>query len=382
MNGMLSLIIPTYNRPHFLKRLLRYFQQQEFPYRIVVADSSSAPACDANLSIVASLRNNLSIRYEKYPFEIHLALKIAQALSGVDSKYAVICADDDFLVPKAIELCVRFLEANSDYSIAHGRAVRLKYKSIETRGDHNDLRINAYPQCDIGHNDPGVRLQKHLANYSATFYSVHRRSDLMRNMQLSYDNSIDCRFGEVLPSCLSIIQGKAKRLDILYMVRQSVRDSTKMAIARPSWPLLFTSDDFSKSYVQFRDCLAEELMSTNDLSMMETKDIVNHAFLSFMAQMLYINNIGQFTWRPRDVFNQAAQHIRQGIKILPAAARFAVFGRQFVDVLRSPHEVFRKLRCEQKLPLIKPGSRFRTDFMPIYKHVMHYPNGCNTYDRK
>lgn len=379
---MLSLIIPTYNRPHFLKRLLRYFQQQEFPYRIAVADSSSAPACDANLSIVASLKDDQSIHYEKYPPEINPFLKIAQALSGVDSKYAVICADDDFLVPKAIELCVHFLESNPDYSIAHGHAARLEHKSIENHGGHHDLRIHTYPQCDIGQNDPRVRLQKHLEDYSPTFYSVHRRSDLMRNMQLSYDNSSDCRFGEVLPSCLSLIQGRAKRLNILYMVRQITHDSTTTSMARPSWPSLFTSDNFSRVYVKFRDCLAEELMSTKDLSMMETKDIVNHAFLSFMAQMLYINNIGQFAWRPRDVFNQAARHIGQGIKMLPAAARFAVFGRQFVDVVRSPHEVFRKLRCEQKLPLMKPGSRFRTDFMPIYKHVMHYPNGCDTYDRK
>lgn len=364
-------MIPTYNRPHFLKRLLLYYQEQKFPYTIVVADSGFAPSCEANQNVVAFLRNTLSINYEIYHPDMSLPLKIAQALNTVNSKYAVICADDDFIVPKSIELCVRFLEANADYSIAHGHALRLFSYASANHDEHHSLRIETYPQCIIDFNDPRLRLQKHLKDYTATFYSVHRRSDLIHNMQVCHDNTADIRFGELLPSCLSLIQGKSKRLDILYMVRQVIPDSLAGKGKRLSWLDLLTSDDFSQRYTQFRNCLVKELENVMDLPATEAKDAVNHAFLAFVALMLYASNIGPCTWEGQDVWKRAIQRIWRVIQILPAAARSAIIERKLVVMGQSPRETYNKLRLEHELT----DYPFYADLQPIYEHVMHYPNG-------
>jgi glycosyltransferase domain-containing protein len=373
MSHECSIVIPTYNRPHFLKRLLRYYVEQKSPNTIVVADSSFAPSCEANRDIVTSLCNTLSINYAIYQPDISLPLKIARALDTVETKYAVVCADDDFIVPESIELCVRFLEANADYSIAHGHALRIFTYGSANHDEHHSLRIETYPQCTIEFNDPRLRLQKHLKEYTATFYSVHRRSDLIHNMQTCHDKTADIRFGELLPSCLSLIQGKAKRLDILYMVRQVIPDSLAGKGKRLSWLDFLTSDDFSQRYTQFSNCLGEELENVMDLPATEAKDAVNHAFLAFLALMLYAGNIGPCTWEGQNARKRAIQQIWRVIQILPAAARSAIIDRKLVAMGQSPREAYKKLRLERELT----GSPFRDDLLPIYEHVMRYPNGIH-----
>jgi len=370
---MISLIIPTYNRPHFLGRVLHYYRELNFRYTIVVADASSAPACEVNQKIVASVSDVLSTHYKLYPPDINVFLKIAQALDMVDSKYAVLCADDDFIVPSAMEQCIRFLEANPDYSIAHGHAALIVSQSSAQSDSHHGLRSHTYRQRTIAFDDPQFRLQNHLMDYTATFFSVHRRSDLTRNMQLASDNTIDYRFGELLPSCLSLIQGKAKCLDILYMVRQSIPDSTaRKAI---SWLALLTSDDFSQRLAQFCNCLAEELAGVTGMPILEARDAVSHAFAPYLAR----ERKSIAPERSLSTFEQTVQHAWRVIRVLPIAARSALLDRQMVAMARSPREAYRKLRHNQDDmsidKLLDPRSPFHADFLPIYEHVRRYPDG-------
>ena len=376
---MISLIIPTFNRPHFLGRLLRYYRELNFPHMIVVADASFAPACQANQNVVASLRDVLNIGYELWRPDIHPYSKIAQALEMVNSKYAVICGDDDFIVPRAIEQCVCFLEANPDYSVAHGRAATIVPQSGAYGDSHHGLRTYTYRQRTIDFDDPRLRLQNHLVEYAPTFYSVHRRPDLIRNMQFACKNTIDYRFGELLPSCLSLIQGKARCLDILYLVRQSNPDSTSKKTI--SWPALLTSDDFSQRLAQFHNCLAEELAGVTGMPITEAKDAVNSAFLPYLARLRRSKAPGPSP----SPFEQTVQRVWRVIQILPAAAGSALLDRQLVAMARSPREAYRQLHRERARAarqddmsidkLLDPQAPFHADFLPIYEHVGRYPNG-------
>lgn len=371
---MISLIIPTYNRPQFLARLLRYYRELNFPYTIVVADSSSAPACEANQNTVASLRDVLSIHYELYRPDISAALKIAQALATVDTEYAVLCADKDFLVPRAIEQCAHYLDANPDYSVARGLAAIIK--SVETPSGRR-IFSRSYSQRTIDWDEAGIRLQDQLQNYTPTFYSVHRRLELMRNMQLTVDNTVDLRFGELLPSCLSVIQGKVRGLDVLCMVRQSHPDysTSRKTIG---WLALLTSDDFSQRLAQFRNCLAEELAVVTGMPMAEANDTVNHAFAPFLARL-------KAPAPGPSPFEQPMQRVWRVIQILPAAARSALLDHQLVAMIRSPREAYRQLQRERARAagqddmsidnLLSPHSPFHVDFLPIYEQVRRYPDG-------
>jgi len=367
---MISIVIPTYNRPHFLARLLQYYRSVGFAHPIVVADSSSPPEIEANGRCVASLQGELDVRHEVFPPSIYFPLKVAQVLATVDTEYAVLCADKDFLVPRAIEQCARYLEVNPDYSVAHGRAAVIQ--SVETSSGRRILS-RSYPQRTLEGDEPQIRLQDHIQNYTATFYSVHRRLELLRNMQLTADNTVDLRFSELLSSCLSVIQGKAKCLDVLYMVRQGHPDySTARTIP---WSTVLTSDDFSQRDAQFRNCLAEELVGVTGMSITEARDVVNHAFTAYLAHL-----------KPSaPSFEQTVRRAWRVIQVLPAAARSALLDLQLVAMARSPREAYHKLQCERARAakqndmtidkLLSPQSPFHADFLPIYEHVRRYPDG-------
>jgi glycosyltransferase domain-containing protein len=214
-----------------LERLLLYLRQVNCPHQVVVADSSSARGRDSNSTVIASVQDHLNIEHQLHDPETGFFPKIARALGKTDSKYSVICADDDFLVPGTVEECARFLEHNPDYAAARGLILSIYPSNIAP--SISKLWTHRLSQHTIDNADPSQRLHEHLREYEATFYSVYRRTQLMRNMELASKRTRDYRFGELLLSCLGIIQGKLKHLNMLHGIRPYNPDSTTGS--HPSW---------------------------------------------------------------------------------------------------------------------------------------------------
>ncbi len=276
-NNAISIIIPTYKRSQFLKRLLSYYQSQSCPYPIIVADSSPEPHKSENESIVDSVMHSLHIDYKHYDSTINFYTKVSLALEVSNSKYTVICADDDFIIPGAIAECVKWLDANPDYSVVHGRSLRVEYKN------HDKIPYFNYNQRTLNNQDSVLRFKEHFANYTTTFYSVHKRLDHIYNFCLT-ENVSDDRFGELLLSGLSVIQGKTMCLDTLYMVRQSHSGGANRN--NLNWFQLLTSNNYSEKYTKFRDCLAQELIKTTGLSWEQAKEAINQGWFGYLHLLL------------------------------------------------------------------------------------------------
>jgi glycosyltransferase domain-containing protein len=201
------------------------------PHQVVVADSSSARGRESNSTVIASVKDYLNIEHQLYDPEIGFFLKITRALEQTNTKYSVICADDDFVVPGTVEECAHFLEDNPDYSAAHGLILSMYPSNIAP--SISKLWTHRLSQHTIDNADPSQRLHEHLREYEATFYSVYRRTQLMRNMELASKRTRGYQFGELLLSCLGIIQGKLKHLSMLHGIRPYNPDSTTGS--HPSW---------------------------------------------------------------------------------------------------------------------------------------------------
>ena len=350
LRNKVTVLIPTYNRAHLLKDLLSYYRELKFPHPIIVADSSSEPIRQANQDIVDTCREVLDIRYERYPEDTDLLLKILQELRQVTSEYVVICADDDFIVPKGIEQCVRFLEQHPDYSVAYGRGLWVSCCTDDA--GYRQLRIAPYhfSLSSIEMDDPICRLEVHLSGYRPTFYSVHRTVQLARNIEITYKAAVGYRLGELLPSCLSVIQGKVKCLDVLYIVRRVIPDSAGRTI--PSWTVEMESADYRQRYQRFRDHIAQELQRATTMPMALARETVDKAFETYVSRYI----------KPPTV--------RRQIKKLLEASRL---GRALLMVVRSWQEM-KGLRRGQKAAtsLLDPQSPLYGDFVPIYQYLMRW----------
>jgi len=58
---MLTLIIPTRNRPHFLKRVLEYYKKTLWPYTLFIADASDPEYFEEIASWVRDSGKSLNI---------------------------------------------------------------------------------------------------------------------------------------------------------------------------------------------------------------------------------------------------------------------------------------------------------------------------------
>jgi hypothetical protein len=82
---MISLVIPTYNRPQFLGRLLLYYKQVKLPHKITVADSSDPKVINANAELVAAAKDVLEIDHLVYSSKTPFNSKLIQVLEALST---------------------------------------------------------------------------------------------------------------------------------------------------------------------------------------------------------------------------------------------------------------------------------------------------------
>ena len=179
MFDKVSLIIPTHNRHRYLTRILDYYKNIEI--NVFIADSSLLKYSIKNLENNSTSKNKFKINYYHYPSYAYFN-KLADIIQKVKTKYVVICADDDFLLPSAIQKCVEFLEKNPDYSSVQGFYASFinTYNSIYFFSTYPSLRnyvINA--------NTPEKRVKYHMSKYMHLFYSIHRINNLENTFSLT-----------------------------------------------------------------------------------------------------------------------------------------------------------------------------------------------------
>jgi len=341
-----TIIIPTYNRPEYLRRILGYYNEYGENYNIIVADSSSDENKRINKKTISSV-SNLNILYlTNYSTEINPTNKIADAINYADTKYCVFCADDDFVTPNGIKQSVDFLEKNPDFTVAHGHYISF-YLKTDKGGKQQFCWTPIYPYKSITFPDAKSRLIFHLSYYYPTFYAVHRTDFLNMIFEETLRFTDDVRFGELLPSMLTLIHGKMKCLDVLYAAREDIPGSTGQICENLKDFIKVGTHD--EKYAKFRDCLAMHLSKKSQLSIKESKKVVDDAMAVYMRKYFdFIHKMGK-----------KLDHLR-----LP----------DWIDkVIRAP---YRKLFLPKQMndfPIFSDtSSQYYDDFNKIRLHVLSY----------
>ena len=280
-----NIIIPTYNRPDYLRRILGYYDSFGEDFKIIVSDSSSDENKELNRKTISSV-SNLDIKHlDNYPPETNPYHKLADVVNYVATKYCVLCADDDFVTPNGIKEAVDFLENSPDFRTAHGQ-----YISFFLKNKRNNLAFywkGAYPGKSITFPEADARLVFHLSNYTPTFFAVHRTDSLKMVYQESVKSKVDpVFFGELLPSMLTIVYGKMKRLEALY----AARDEEARLEYWPSLKDAIGSGVYNEEYAKFKDCLATHLSQQSQLDIEESKRIIDEAMSAYMSVFMKVHH--------------------------------------------------------------------------------------------
>lgn len=180
-------------------------------------DSSS----DKLDEVVKSYLDRKNISYIKYDSSKFFANKIADGCQSITTPYAVLCADDDFLIPKGIIEGKNFLKENIDFASAHG--LYFNHTSSEVAQKHG---FSIGPLYQNGHSSEQDSAEERLNAYLSgetgyyPMYAVHR-TDLFQQIWSETKTYVfDWGLSELFPCALSFIHGKMKVLPVFYSSRE------------------------------------------------------------------------------------------------------------------------------------------------------------------
>ena len=157
---MLTVVIWTRNRPDELRELVRYWSK--WPVSLVILDGSDVPIADVAWSSVAS--RVLVCR------DVSRSVRLDFAASNIETPYACLHADDNFLLARAGAKAIAFLENHNEFASICGDAMSFTADGLVAP----DLRGR-----EIVGSDGRARLSRHFANYGWSYvYGIHRTAQL------------------------------------------------------------------------------------------------------------------------------------------------------------------------------------------------------------
>ena len=256
---MLTLFMPTQDRPELLGRALNFYASEKLIYPLIIADSSNPKNKFKIKSIID--RSSLDIKFFEYPHNFDQSSKIRNALNSIETEFTLMIADDDLLVPVGIEKCVKFLNQNKSFSAASGRSYVFSIRGNEPKNLKYDIEV--YNQIKITSPDAEKRIKLHFRNWATSAYSVQKTSIIrdVANQLESYGD--DIRSKELLWYATSAIRGNIATLDVLYMLRQKGLKKEWKAKSFEDWT---KTDQFKKNQKLLIESLSRELCQKNNKS--------------------------------------------------------------------------------------------------------------------
>lgn len=275
-----TLLIPTYNRPEHLRRLLGYLAARRFEFPVRVLDSSSGGALAQNQDTVG--RGGLNIAHEVYDPAIPIHKKVELGITSVESTYCSLCADDDVLFTDELNGLLDILDANPGLAVAHGYYVNFR------PGTNFDIWYTDYSAPSIVSDDALKRLVEQMSDYQAIFYGIHRTST-MKAIRVPLDRVKSLWAKELLTSTLALIDGGMCRVPRYYMAR-----NTNPSIATRGWhPHQFFAiepAELFREYADYRAVALERLADDLQCRARYRPDQVQRVFdlihLKYLAPML------------------------------------------------------------------------------------------------
>src|ERR1043165_2705087 len=134
-----SLIIPTFSRPHLLERCLESARKGGAGVEVIVVDGAST---DGTASVCQKLRE---IKYVRLDANRGVAGARNEGLRVSTGEYVGFLDDDDLRLPNSIDPQVNMLDAHPDAGMVYGRALYGDEECLPKGGSYPD----ECPQGDI-----------------------------------------------------------------------------------------------------------------------------------------------------------------------------------------------------------------------------------------
>jgi glycosyltransferase domain-containing protein len=225
MPQVVTIVIPTYNRPEMLFRTLSFLQDKSERFPIIVADGSDLENAARNAECCRSTGSNVSYFHLPSPpiasgtfslkqyeeLQTNFFQRYLLALNRVTTPYVVLNGDDDLLIPETVTASSKFLDSNSDYVACHGMYFNFRYLQ-----NGIEIECSTYDGPSIDGAELGTRLIQLYSRYESPYAAVYRTPIARTIAQQAIEKPL---FEEIFQATAAVVAGKIRRLDEIYYFR-------------------------------------------------------------------------------------------------------------------------------------------------------------------
>jgi glycosyltransferase involved in cell wall biosynthesis len=139
MNRLVSIIIPTYDRPNTLKRAINSaLDQTHSDLEVIVVDDNNPDtvAREKTKSSISDFADKRLI-YIKHQENRNGAAARNTGIQNASGSYIAFLDDDDEFEPNKIEEQLRYLKSNKQFNIVYCKAKNFKNESLYFKTEYN-----------------------------------------------------------------------------------------------------------------------------------------------------------------------------------------------------------------------------------------------------
>jgi glycosyltransferase domain-containing protein len=254
-----TFVIPSvHRRTNHLRSCLEHLRDCGVGAQILISDHSQEPDRHKIVGLVSEI-GPPQAKVIHHPPSMHFLERLSDCAEQATTPYVVVHADDDFMMPNALESCAAFLDAHEDFAACQGRTFFFRL--------HPSRRSAPSSHRSLSRKEPGVpqRVAEHCANFTPTLYALTRREAFIRANRGALGFTQNVIFWQYLSSCLLLREGKLRTLDPLYYLRLDNPGGWRATLVRDSdpthWPYLIVAPSFSEELERFKSglrfCLEE-----------------------------------------------------------------------------------------------------------------------------
>ena len=218
----LGLILPTYNRPNYLKNIVNYYSDSGLQIQIL----DGSPDSLADFSFPSS-----GFKYYHYPQissdksspQGSYLRRLCSALERTDSQYSLLITDDDYFNPACIFNCSKFLSENNDYVSCMG----LPYSVMQVPGTKK-VKVKHLYKCinPLSISPPDISMRNYLnfSRYSPRYSYALTHTSLLKKIYkvfFKYNYLEIFSWQELLLEITLSTHGRCKVLNMPYWIRGS-----------------------------------------------------------------------------------------------------------------------------------------------------------------
>mgnify|MGYP005632590381 FL=1 len=275
MKKTVAIIIPTLNRADFIIRTIQYYISIECKHPIFIGDASNS---SLEVVILKIVDNRIDVHYFHWKglSDRKTMLRLAEE-SAKNFDFCAFHGDDDYFIPDSLSKCAAFLDKNSSYATAQGKAVLFALNQTGAYGTIKFLDVY-WGRKELLGISALDRLLEITKEYWVPNFSVHRTHDFIEDMSYGVDTIMDRNLGECINSVTMAMRGRSKYIDCLYLVR-NVHDG----IDHPSRFVWLTSPQWRPSFDALSVILSQLLSKMDGIPMPKSSTLVKHALFDHFS---------------------------------------------------------------------------------------------------